>query len=204
MYNSPLRDRQVEQTRDLVMQALAEQLAEGRTDEFNIPKVARRAGVSVRTIYRYFPTKESLLESVAVWINDRAVQMALPRTPVDIADNTERAWAHFDEHATLMLAQLVTPAGRAVRARGRRHRIAAYKAALQEITGNLDPREVQAAIGAITCIASLETWRTLKEDFGMSGDEPGKTVAWALRALIADLRKRNREAGKEMAKPPKA
>jgi AcrR family transcriptional regulator len=186
------------------MQALAEQLAEGGTDDFNIPKVARRAGVSVRTIYRYFPAKESLLEALAVWINDRLVQMALPRTPEEIADNTERAWAHFEENETLMLAQLASPAGRAVRARGRRRRIAAYRAALQEITGNLEPREVQSAIGAITSIASLETWRAMKQDFGMGGDEPAKTVAWALRALIADLRRRNEQAGKEVPRSPNA
>jgi hypothetical protein len=34
----------------------------------------------------------------------------------------------------------------------------------------------------------------MREEFRMSGRESGKAVAWALRALIEDLRRRNENA----------
>ena len=52
MANGALRERQVGLTRDLIMEALAEVIAEGRLAEFSMQDVADRAGTSLRTLYR--------------------------------------------------------------------------------------------------------------------------------------------------------
>src|SRR5947199_9666001 len=79
VYNSPLRDRQEEQTRELILQALTEQLADGGLKGFSIPRLALRAGVSVRTVSRYFPTKDALLEEFAYCL-DLQIGSAEPPT----------------------------------------------------------------------------------------------------------------------------
>jgi hypothetical protein len=35
-------------------------------------------------------------------------------------------------------------------------------------------------------------YTTLREENGLSGEEIGEAIGWAIRTLIADLRKRNR------------
>ncbi len=194
-YSSVLRDRQVEQTRDLILQALIEQLAEEGIKDFNIPRVARRAGVSVRTIYRYFPTKDALLDAVEAWLDERVLTFPRPQTVDDLVVAPEGQFPIFDQHVPLVLAQLASAAGQAVRARGRRKRLEAYRTALREVTGNLSPAESRAALAVISYLFSAGAWKSFREEFAMSGAESGKAVAWALRALIDDLRRRNEEAG---------
>lgn len=202
VYSSPLRERQAEQTREIILQALAEQLAEGGLADFNIPAVARRADVSVRTIYRYFPTRDALLAAVGDWIELRLIGVALPVTADEIADSAEQAFASFEEHAQLMLAQIESELGRAVRGPGRKRRIEAYSSALRDTTAHLDPAAARAATAIVSYLAGSLAWKTLREEFEISGRESGVAVAWAIRTLIADLRLRETRAVKRERKAP--
>jgi AcrR family transcriptional regulator len=61
-YTSPLRADQMEQTRLRILRAVTDVLADPGTEEVTIPLVARRARVSLRTVYRHFPTREALFD----------------------------------------------------------------------------------------------------------------------------------------------
>ena len=63
-YRSPLREKQASETRAAIVAALAEQVLDHGMVDFSIPRLAERAGVSVRTVYRYFPNREDLLNAV--------------------------------------------------------------------------------------------------------------------------------------------
>ncbi|HEU4759053.1 MAG TPA: helix-turn-helix domain-containing protein [Dehalococcoidia bacterium] len=194
-YTSALRERQAEQTRQLIFQALLDQLADAGFRDFNIPCLARRAGVSVRTVYRYFPTRDGLLDAFAVWADAQIGDSpALPANPEALAGQARAAFAAFDDHEATILAQWATPAGREVRERGRRRRVESYRAVLRDVTANLPPAEARAALAVIAHLMSSWAWKTFREEFGMSGPESGAAVAWALSTLIADLRSRNTEA----------
>lgn len=201
-YSSPLRESQAEQTRELILQALADQLAEGGLGDFNIPAVARRAGVSVRTIYRYFPTRDVLMAAVGDWIELRLIGVALPATADEIAERAEEAFASFEEHPQLILAQIESELGRTVRGPGRKRRIEAHGAALRNATAHLDPAAARAASAIVSYLAGSLAWKTLREEFELSGRESGVAVAWAIRTLIADLRSRDSRALKLERKAP--
>jgi len=192
-YNSPLRDRQVEQTRRLILQALAEQLADAGLDDFSIPRLAQRAGVSLRTIYRYFPTRDALLDAFDEFI-EQTVQFPPPHTPDEVAAAPEWLFPMFDEHELVMLAQHETPPGRAVRARGRHRRAEGYRSALKEVTSHLSPAETRAALAVVGRLLSSATWKEFRSEHSMDGAEAGQAVSWALSTLISDLRNRNKLA----------
>jgi AcrR family transcriptional regulator len=193
-YNSPLRERQSEQTREAILEALTSELAEGGLHELNIPALARRAGVSVRTVYRYFPTRDALLDAADRWMDEAIVPGPPPASADEMPAAAERAFKEFDAKETAMLAQWASALGRDVRARGRRRRISAYRDALAEATSNLSRGDARAAHAVISHLLSSLTWKTMREEFGMKGAESGKAVAWALRTLIEDLRRRNESA----------
>jgi len=195
-YNSPLRERQAGQTREAILEALTAELAEGGLHELNIPAIARRAGVSVRTVYRYFPTRDALLDAVDRWMDETIVPGAPPASVDEMPRMAEKAFAEFDANETTMLAQWATTLGRDVRARRRRRRISAYGDVLAEITSNLSRAEARAAHAVISYLLSSLTWKTMREEFNMNGAESGRAVAWALRLLIDDLEQRN-DAAKE-------
>jgi len=62
-YHSPLRSRQKEQTRDLILNAVDAILRRAPVSEVTIAAVARQAEVTERTIYRHFPAREDLLNA---------------------------------------------------------------------------------------------------------------------------------------------
>ncbi len=190
-YSSPLRERQSEQTREFILDALTSELAEGGLHELNIPAIARRAGVSVRTVYRYFPDRDALLDAAEERLDVTIGAPEVPRTADELPPNVEAAFREFDAHEDTLYAQWATALGRDVRARGRRRRLQAYKDALVDITSNLSRSEARAAHAVVSYLLSSLTWKTMREEFKMTGAESGKAVASALRVLIEDLRQRN-------------
>jgi AcrR family transcriptional regulator len=193
-YKSPLRERQSEQTRAAILEAITAELAEGGLHELNIPAIARRAGVAVRTVYRYFPTRDALLDAVDRWWDDTIAPGEPPASADEMPAIVERAFKEFDANETAMLAQWATALGRDVRARGRRRRISAYGDVLSEVTSNLPRAEARAAHAVISYLLSSLTWKTMREEFNMTGAESGNAVAWAIRTLIEDLKIRNETA----------
>ena len=196
-YKSPLRVRQSEQTRASILEALTAELAEGGLHELNIPAIARRAGVAVRTVYRYFPTRDALLDAVDRWMDDTIVPGPPPASADEMPAMAERAFKEFDANETAMRAQWASALGRDVRARGRRRRISAYGSALAAATSNLSRSDARAAHAVISHLLSSLTWKTMREEFGMKGSESGKAVSWALRTLIDDVKHRNESSRKE-------
>ena len=65
---SSLRDQQADLTRELIMRAFQGLLQNDHPDAITFPQVAEAAGVSLRTVYRYFPTRVDLLQSAAAWL----------------------------------------------------------------------------------------------------------------------------------------
>jgi AcrR family transcriptional regulator len=81
----PLR-ADARRNRDLVLATALETFAaEGQT--VSLDEIARRAGVGAGTVYRHFPTRESLLEAVVITriqrLTDRARTLAAHPDPVE-------------------------------------------------------------------------------------------------------------------------
>ena len=60
-----IRTAQKQVTRQRILDAVLDLVAEGELAEVTVPDVARRSGASVATIYRYFPSKDALFEAAA-------------------------------------------------------------------------------------------------------------------------------------------
>lgn len=204
-YRSSLRQKQVAATRELILQALAEQLAAGGLREFSIAEAAQRAGVATRTIYRYFPNREALLDAVGAWVDQQLGDLPYPTTPMEVAALAEQAFPRFEQEAVLIQALLASELGKTVRSRLRSKRRQAIATALGSLTAEREqPQTIDAhsdadrdadsdpqlasAIGAVIGhLVTAETWQHLRDEFGVSGEVSGKAVAWVIRTLIAAL-----------------
>src|SRR5215467_2244156 len=84
-YRSPLRAEQTRQTRERILEGLLRVMANGHLTDLSIPAVAREAGVSIPTIYRYFHTKRELILALAGYALQQAGMEFLPLTgPEDL------------------------------------------------------------------------------------------------------------------------
>jgi glycosyltransferase involved in cell wall biosynthesis len=76
-----LREKQREETREQILRAVGRQLEAGRLDDLSFAEIAKDAGVGERTVYRYYPTKESLLGAFWAWMQSQAVAQAQKPKP---------------------------------------------------------------------------------------------------------------------------
>lgn len=91
-----------------------------------------------------------------------------------------------------MRALALSQLGQHVRGYRRRERIDAIGQALRAELTELSETELQRAEAVLAYLHNMLAYTTLREENGLSGKEIGEAIGWAIRTLIADLRKQNR------------
>ena len=180
-----LRDQQADLTRDLIMRAFQGLLQNDHPNAITYPQVAEAAGVSLRTVYRYFPTRADLLQSAAAWFGEftEGVRWDDPATVRDLAGSIPRMGRLFDEHTNVFRALAEVEL--------ERPRRDAVAAAVAEVSDNLGEDDVRRAEAMLGVIRSGHSWLVLHEHYGLAGDEIVATLDWAATTLLEDVRRRN-------------
>lgn len=145
--------------------ALLAILAENEEGGLNHDRIAERAGVGRRTVYRYYPDRQALME--ALWLRLTRLAGEGPSLPHDVASLTDQLpqlFGGFDEGAAAMTVAMSSAQGRAMRAAKTPERRAAYQAALAPVAGELPPRDRIKAIAAIQLLRSGYAWLEMRED----------------------------------------
>lgn len=180
-----LRERHRATTRDRILEAVHEVLAEESPTTLSIPRVAARAGTSLRTVYRYFPTKEALVDAAS-----RSMEAAIHgaagtvRRVDDLAGYLTVMWGAFAENVGSVRAQHLTPAGRELRmARLPRGR-AAVEAVLREEGVDLPADDLARLVDLGALLVSSTVFLELTERLGHDVDEAARMAAWAAEAVI--------------------
>ena len=190
-YESPLRAEQMERTRVRILEATTEVVADPGSEEVTIPLVAKRARVSLRTVYRHFATREALFDAWAEWVDER-LQIHLnsyPESVEQLGPFARELYRAYDESSSLVRAMLSSRAARAVRERTRRRRRRGFNRAMAELTVGLEPKERARALAVVYLLVSAPAWQAMREQSGLDGVEAGKAAAWALRVLTDELRR---------------
>jgi AcrR family transcriptional regulator len=187
-----LRDQQAAVARERILHAVADLLERDGTVELTMPEVADSSGVSLRTVYRYFPTREALLEAAGSWIGGELLKQGYPSSLDDVADSFERACGEFDAHPGLVRAMASSQLGKEARSTRRRERLKAIRDVLEQEVGALPEAELRRAEAVLAYLHNMLAYTTLREEQGLSGEEIGDALGWAIRTLVADLRRGQR------------
>jgi AcrR family transcriptional regulator len=195
MTQPSLREHQAEAARQRILGAVATLLEQGTVEDLTMPDVARASGVSLRTLYRYYPVRERLLEAAGRWIGGELLGQGYPQGLDDVADSFADGCLQFDRHPGLVRAMALSPLGREVRGRRRGERLASIRKALEDEVGDLPEQELRQAEAVLAYLHNMLAYVTLREEQQLSGEEIGEAVGWAIRTLVDDLRRRNRQQG---------
>jgi AcrR family transcriptional regulator len=163
-YESPLRAEQLEQTRLRILEATAEVLADEEVGEVTVPLVAMRARVSLRTVYRHFPTKEVLFDAFGEWGEEhlRLPALSYPETLDEIREMAPQLYRMYEESAPLMRA-LLSKRGQEIRARTRPARLRTFEKAMREVTAALGPAERRRALAVVYLLVSAPAWQAMRD-----------------------------------------
>ena len=190
---SSLRDRQAAAIREAILDALVARLDHDNPNDVAMPQVAADAGISLRTLYRYFPTREAMFEAVGDHV---VARLGLPRE----IDGTDDIAPVFLESARrgaqspqLVRAMLWTRLGRRARSPHRRRRVASITAALAGVTSHLPAAEARRREAAIVYLCSLPAWITVSEECDLSAEDARRGIAWAIDTLVGALRQEHQQ-----------
>ncbi|HTM24572.1 MAG TPA: helix-turn-helix domain-containing protein [Vicinamibacterales bacterium] len=187
-----LRDEHAAAARERILSAVAELVERGEPEELTMPDVAAASGISLRTIYRYYPTREKLIEAAGRWIGNELMRHPYPRTLDEVADLFEVGCPDFDKRPGLVRALALSRLGRRVRGYRRRERLGAISRALRAELAAAPQAEIRRAEAVLGYLHNMLAYTTLREESGLDGEEIGRAIAWAIRTLINDLRRRYR------------
>lgn len=187
--SSSVRETKKDEVRARITDALVELLAEGVAD-LNHDVIAERAGVGRRTVYRYFPDREALMQSA--W--DRVTSLAgpevtFPRSEAEMLASLEPIYTGFDRIAPLATLVRSTPQGRAVRRSQNVRRVASYTAAAAQAVKDLPPEDQKLAT-AVLQVLHTTPWLEMRDHWGLEGRDIAKAMGWAMRTLLKDLKDR--------------
>lgn len=186
---SELRARQVALARTSILDACAALVTERHHLDFSMKEVAERAGVSLRTVYNHFATREDLLDALGEQFNQRMNELggaeAQEVHDLDgLVDAVRANHAVFDQlggisdaFAQLPLADVGRDEQRAVRTRVLVELVAAEMPDVPE-------RDAEVVGLLLRHLFSHRSWFWLTREYGLTTDEAAQAVTWAVRALV--------------------
>jgi AcrR family transcriptional regulator len=188
-----LRDKLVETTKNVILDALVVQLSEHGAFDFSYFELSRRSGVAVRTIYRHFPRREDLLDALSRRLH-KAVAFEYPRSREGLVTLVKQLFPLYAQHGALVAAQLQAGLGGRVRTKARSKRATVMQEVLANVLPDLPPERLRAAGGVLTHLISASAWQRLRDDLGLDGVAAGEVTAWAIDTLWRTLEIENERA----------
>jgi AcrR family transcriptional regulator len=148
-----------------------------------MPAVAERAGVSVRTLYRYFPSRDELERAAAGWL-ERETRESMENPLIDLA--TARPylrllWPDLAKALPAVLVQHTTPAGRHLRAARLAHSRATVDRALEaRVTGE---RRAEV-VDLLVAVSSSSMFLELVDRMGHEPERAADLVADLIELIV--------------------
>jgi AcrR family transcriptional regulator len=187
-----LRDRQKQFARETILQAAADEIVERGPEAVSLQAVADRAGVSKRTLYNYFDSREALLVAIGDWSDELTLEMGGYLTPAgldalpDMVPVVWRTWAAQGSiyEASLRIDARANESGIT---EGRRRRRAALAKAVEDVRADLTPTQCDLLASLLHAMASPAVYRRLHIEDELDLDDAASLIAWAMRSLRNSL-----------------
>lgn len=193
-YSSPLRAEQASATRDRIIDATVDLLQGAEPGAFGMQDVADRAGVSVRTVYRAFPTRADLLDGVLAAIKERfdRIAGAPPTTRREFDASVPAAVRAVYDLEPLYRALFATAAGREVHQGTVASRRPSFESAFADDIAGLPDHQVRLIVSLLHLVTSSRSVLWLKDYAGLDVEEASTAVGWAVAAFATAARRTKR------------
>lgn len=188
MSPTTLRDQHAELTRDLIFQAFTRLVLDEGVHDFSIQQVADVAGMSHRTVYRYFSSREELLEGLAKWLSSRMPKDLDSYRPEEFADAIRDTHAVFAQQADRVRALSALAAGARIRLPHRRQHTRTAQRAINAFAGHLREEDGRSVAVLIRALAGSHMWSHLTDEYGMDQQQVTRVVVWAVSTLVEALK----------------
>jgi AcrR family transcriptional regulator len=178
------------QTRHRILEALAQVITETGGVDFSVQQVADRAGVTHRTIYNHFPTRDALRDGFAERVEEQLSETHErpdkdPITAESLPAVASAAYALFEDRSDPIRAYVLCQLATRGSAQVARRRTAAVRKAIEKAGPLHAPVSSTAVAAAVRMFFSATGWHLLTEHYGLTAKEASATAHWAAKTLLA-------------------
>jgi AcrR family transcriptional regulator len=183
-YQSKLRKEHKEHTRDLIIEGLIRTMAKGAIT-WSVPDVAGEAGVSIATVYRYFHTKEDLVQGLTGYVAQKfgLLNMQPPHTPQEYVSIIRETYCKSGGVFDAIRMAAVNELSKEVRNEYLPERLQGIRDAFAPVMPTFQEQEQEHLVRIVLLLSSSAMIRAFKHYLDLSGEEAAETVAWAILKL---------------------
>jgi AcrR family transcriptional regulator len=186
------RTNQIDRTRQAILEAATEIVfGTASPEEFTMQNVADAAGVSHRTLYRYFPSRAELINAVGA-AYDRQLE---EQVPVNLLESFDGWIGSVDEiigfgsvHREILTRALALSV---VAGEFRTDRDDAYWGLFRSEFPNLDPETARQDFAVLRHVLGAVNTILIGQRFDLETQQVADGVRRAVDALVADIRRRD-------------
>jgi len=113
-----------------------------------------------------------------------------PATEQALLGQLAPLFANYDRIAPLITISQSTPQGRAMRLSVKDRRSQAFLDATADAAAGLDAQDRRLAAAIVQLLVGGQAWLEMRQQWDLTGDQMARASGWAVRTLLADLRKR--------------
>lgn len=182
-----LTERHADTTHRLILSCALELLEAGGVAELTVRAVAKRAGMSERTIFRYFATRDEFLDAIAKAAGDAIGPPPPPGSLAELPAYVETLYGRFEDCAPLVRSALHTEIYERMRESAAARRWRAVEALLLKEHGGATAGDLVSAKANLQYYLSATTWHYFRYYLGLSFADTVIAAARAVRLVVADL-----------------
>ena len=184
-YHSTLRQEQMKRTREQILEGLVRTMAHGFA-EISIPAVAREAGVSVPTVYRYFRTKRELIEALGGYMVQKVglATSQLPRNTDELLAMVKQLFVTYENLDEILRAAALSEYAYELRKEALPMRVKMIENALEPVISQANEVDRARLRNVVLILTSTATIRAFKDYLNLSGEEAADNVIWAIQTLL--------------------
>jgi AcrR family transcriptional regulator len=198
---APATTRRTEATRNAILEAAVDLFLERRSEGFSVQDVADRAGLTHRTVYRYFPTRQELIGATGQYLAPRIAEVPLSKVStveewIDmLGSHLARAEANFEFIRSIVVATLASDDvrlfGHSLRDRDT-HLWEVFRRQFPQLA-EADARQTFATLRHLTSSTSYVFYRLR---FGLSPTEATEAIQSVASQIVEQAARRDRAAEK--------
>lgn len=185
-----LVERHTDATQKLILDTAVDLLVRSGVGEVTVRAVARAAGISERTVFRYYASRDGFLDAVASEMVARLLPPPPPGSIEELLSYPRVLYARYEEQAALVRAALHTEVFSRMREGIAAERWRAVDGLIDEFAPHRSPQERRRAAANLRYYLTATTWHYYRFYFGFNPSEAVACAQLALRVTVEDIGRR--------------
>jgi len=198
---APATTRHTEATRNAILEAAVDMFLERRSEGFSVQDVADRAGLTHRTVYRYFPTRQELMGATAQHLAPEIAEVPLSKVSTveewieALGAHLARTEAKFEIIRSVLVATLASDDLRLF-GHSLRDRDTHLREVFRRQFPHLDEGDARRTFATLRHVTSSTSYLLYRLRFGLSPTEATEAIQSVASQIVEQAARRDRAAEK--------